>query len=154
MMLQPKRPLQFLQTLRLAAEARHRHRAHQARLPAAKRTPRTHALDALKRETARPPASNAIQQQERFDAFRHEFNAERPHEALAMKTPAGLYKSAPRAYQGLPEIEYPLHDRDILVTACGRICMHRKKIFRLNRARWSETRIEKKSTTPSGSSPS
>ena len=28
----------------------------------------------------------------------------------------------------LPEIDYPLHDRDVLVTACGRICMHRKKI--------------------------
>ena len=23
---------------------------------------------------------------------------------------------------------YPFHDRDILVTACGRICMHQKKI--------------------------
>jgi hypothetical protein len=23
---------------------------------------------------------------------------------------------------------YPLHDRDVLVTACGRICMHRKRI--------------------------
>ena len=31
-------------------------------------------------------------------------------------------------YQGLPELEYPFHDRDVLVTACGRICMHRKKI--------------------------
>lgn len=30
--------------------------------------------------------------------------------------------------RGLPEIDYPLHDRDALVTACGRICMHRKKI--------------------------
>jgi hypothetical protein len=28
----------------------------------------------------------------------------------------------------LPEIEYPFHDRDGLVTAYGRICMHRKKI--------------------------
>ena len=26
------------------------------------------------------------------------------------------------------DIAYPLHDRDILVTTCGRICMHRKKI--------------------------
>ncbi len=25
-------------------------------------------------------------------------------------------------------MEYPFHDRDILVTSCGRICMHRKKI--------------------------
>ena len=29
---------------------------------------------------------------------------------------------------GLAELQYPWHDRDILVTACGRICMHRKKI--------------------------
>ncbi|EAV44485.1 putative transposase protein [Roseibium aggregatum IAM 12614] len=33
-----------------------------------------------------------------------------------------------RPYQGLPELDYPFHDRDTLVTACGRICMHRKKI--------------------------
>ncbi|MGO4842634.1 IS481 family transposase, partial [Rhizobiaceae sp. 2RAB30] len=32
------------------------------------------------------------------------------------------------AYEGLPDLHYPFHDRDILVTACGRICMHRKKI--------------------------
>ena len=31
-------------------------------------------------------------------------------------------------YRGLPEVDYPLHDRDALVTVCGRICMHRKKI--------------------------
>ena len=31
-------------------------------------------------------------------------------------------------YDGLPDLAYPLHDRDILVTACGRICLHRKKI--------------------------
>src|SRR4029450_6713778 len=29
---------------------------------------------------------------------------------------------------GLPGLHYPLHDRQYLVTACGRICMHRKKI--------------------------
>ena len=27
-----------------------------------------------------------------------------------------------------PNSTYPFHDRDILVTACGRICLHRKKI--------------------------
>jgi hypothetical protein len=25
-------------------------------------------------------------------------------------------------------LDYPFHDRDVLVTACGRICMHKKKI--------------------------
>ncbi|MBW7848851.1 MAG: transposase [Bacteroidales bacterium] len=82
----------------------------------------------LKQETTRPPGLNPIQQQERFDAFRDEFNRERPHEALAMKCPADLYRPSSRPYDGLPEVEYPFHDRDALVTACGRICMHRKKI--------------------------
>jgi transposase InsO family protein len=82
----------------------------------------------LKTETTRPPGINSLQQQARFDAFRQEFNTERPHEALAMKCPAEIYSTANRRYDGLPEIAYPFHDRDILVTACGRICMHRKKI--------------------------
>jgi transposase InsO family protein len=82
----------------------------------------------LKQEATRPPGMNSLQQQARFDAFVHEFNAERPHEALAMKCPAELYAASTRRYDGLPELTYPFHDRDILVTACGRICMHRKKI--------------------------
>jgi hypothetical protein len=28
----------------------------------------------------------------------------------------------------LRDISYPLHDRDVVVSACGRICMHRKRI--------------------------
>lgn len=82
----------------------------------------------LKKEATRPPAMNSLQQQARFDAFVHEFNTERPHEAIAMKCPAEIYTPSSRPYQGLPELIYPFHDRDILVTACGRICLHRKKI--------------------------
>ena len=82
----------------------------------------------LKTETTRPPGMNAIQQQERFDAFIAQFNNERPHQALTMQTPASRYAASTRYYAGLPDVEYPLHDRDVLVTACGRICMHRKKI--------------------------
>jgi len=82
----------------------------------------------LKKETTRPPGMNILQQQARFDEFTHEFNTERPHEALEMKFPDEAYTVSTRAYQGLPELQYPFHDRDILVTACGRICMHRKKI--------------------------
>jgi transposase InsO family protein len=82
----------------------------------------------LKKEATRPPAMNGLQQQARFDAFLAEFNTERPHEALDMKTPAEVYRPSGRAYDGLPDVAYPYHDRDILVTACGRICMHRKKI--------------------------
>ena len=71
---------------------------------------------------------NTLQQQARFDDFVHEFNVERPHEAIAMKCPAELYTPSRRPYQGLPNLQYPFHDRDVLVTACGRICLHRKKI--------------------------
>ena len=82
----------------------------------------------LKKEATRPPGMNSLQQQARFDAFTAEFNAERPHEALAMQCPAEVYRPSLRPYAGLPDISYPLHDRDVLVTACGRICLHRKKI--------------------------
>jgi transposase InsO family protein len=82
----------------------------------------------LKKEATRPPGMNSLQQQARFDAFRQEFNTERPHEALDMRCPAEVYAASPRPYSGLPDITYPLHDRDVVVTACGRICMHRKKI--------------------------
>lgn len=82
----------------------------------------------LKKETTRPPGMNSLQQQAKFDDFIDEFNNERPHEALDMKCPADVYTKPERSYDGLPEVEYPLHDRDILVTSCGRICLHRKKI--------------------------
>ena len=82
----------------------------------------------LKKEATRPPGMNSLQQQARFDAFQDEFNTERPHEGLDMRTPAQVYQPSTRPYRGLPELTYPLHDRDVTVTACGRICMHRKKI--------------------------
>jgi hypothetical protein len=82
----------------------------------------------LKKEATRPPGMNSLQQQAKFDTFIQEFNFERPHEALGMKRPADLYGPSPKPYRGLSEITYPFHDRNILITACGRICMHRKKI--------------------------
>ena len=33
-----------------------------------------------------------------------------------------------RTYTGLPDIDYPLHDKTIVVTRCGRICLGKKKI--------------------------
>jgi transposase InsO family protein len=82
----------------------------------------------LKNETTHPAGANSLQQQSKFDAFREEFNNERPHQALDMKCPAEIYTSSPRPYRGLPELAYPFHDTTIQVTCCGRICLHRKKI--------------------------
>jgi transposase InsO family protein len=82
----------------------------------------------LKKETTRPAKANFLQQQAVFDDFVREFNDERPHEALSMKTPAEMYQLSPRPYHGFTPLEYPFHDRTVLVTTCGRVCLHRKKI--------------------------
>ena len=52
----------------------------------------------LKAETAAPPAAGLAQQQRRFDYFRHQFNQQRPHEALGQRTPAQHYAPSPRQY--------------------------------------------------------
>ena len=62
----------------------------------------------LKAETTRPAANSVRGQQRKFDAFRQEFNFERPHEALDMQTPASLYQSSAREMPNkLPPLEYP-----------------------------------------------
>jgi putative transposase len=64
----------------------------------------------LKQETTRPAKRNLFQQQERFDEFIENFNQKRPHEAIDMQCPATVYRPSSRRYEGLPELEYPLHD--------------------------------------------
>jgi putative transposase len=82
----------------------------------------------LKKEATKPPAKNLLQQQEKFDRFIEYYNDERPHQALNGRCPAQLYRPSTRPYKGLGELEYPLHDRTITVTQCGRICIGRRKI--------------------------
>jgi len=52
----------------------------------------------LKAATAQPPSANLRQQQQAFDTFREEYNQQRPHEALQMRTPAEVYQPSCRAY--------------------------------------------------------
>ncbi len=62
----------------------------------------------LKAETARPPAANLAQQQQRFDRFRRQFNHQRPHEALGQTTPDQHYSPSARRYPGkLEDPHYP-----------------------------------------------
>ena len=46
---------------------------------------------------------------------------------VAARTVMASIETFPMCY-GLPELHYPFHDKDVLVTQCGRICLHRKKI--------------------------
>ena len=82
----------------------------------------------LKKEATKPAADNFLQQQAKFDEFIGIYNNERPHEALEMKCPGDLYKPSLRPYGGLPNLQYPFHDRTITVTRCGRICMNNRKV--------------------------
>ncbi len=62
----------------------------------------------LAQETLAPPALSKRAQQRRFDAFKKEYNDERPHEALAMKPPAFAYAPSSRELPSkLPDPEYP-----------------------------------------------
>ncbi len=62
----------------------------------------------LKQETAAPPQATLRRQQERFDAFRQEYNHLRPHQALGQQPPAQLYACSPRLFpRRLPEPVYP-----------------------------------------------
>jgi transposase InsO family protein len=64
----------------------------------------------LKQDATIPPASSLRGQQQKFDAFREEFNQERPHEAIKMKRPAELYQSSDRRLPGKIETyDYPGH---------------------------------------------
>jgi putative transposase len=79
----------------------------------------------LKAEATRPPASGFIAQQRKFDHFRHEYNHERPHEALDMQTPASVYEPSPRAMPDkLLPLEYPDRYEVRLVSKNGGIRWH------------------------------
>lgn len=65
------------------------------------------------------------EQQRRFDAFRREWNHERPHEALGQRCPARIYETSWRPYPAVvrpPEYEPGVHVRTVypVGTVCWR----------------------------------
>jgi transposase InsO family protein len=74
----------------------------------------------LKRETARPPASNLRGQQRKFDLFLQRYNQERPHEGIGDQVPASLWEPSPRSYpERIAPPEYPGHMEVRRVSAAG-----------------------------------
>lgn len=64
----------------------------------------------LKKEATIPPEKNLRAQQERFNRFRKEYNNDRSHEALDMKTPSAIYRSSERKMpKKIRVYDYPLH---------------------------------------------
>jgi transposase InsO family protein len=84
----------------------------------------------LKAEACIPPEYSLTRQQARFDAFRHEFNHERPHQALGMKRPAQLYRPSPREFPSkVPTYDYPNHYLVRRVSRQGAIRVFCNQIF-------------------------
>jgi transposase InsO family protein len=86
----------------------------------------------LKQETTRPAQANGLAQQEVFDSFVDEFNTNRPHEALKMKTPASVYKPSPRQFLPVPTpLTYPTHDIEATVKHNGHAYFNplKKRLF-------------------------
>ena len=52
----------------------------------------------LKAETASPPKANRSAQRRAFESFLHDYNTERPHEALGQRPPTQLYIPSERSY--------------------------------------------------------
>lgn len=81
----------------------------------------------LKAEATKPPAQTARAQQRRFDHFRHEFNEERPHEALAGDTPASYYhRSGTRYPAPVQDPAYPAHFEVRYVSRNGGVRWHNR----------------------------
>ena len=84
----------------------------------------------LKAETTRPPALTRVGQQRKFERFRHTYNHERPHEALAQQPPARRWQPSTREYpRSLPPPEYPGHHLVRLVGPAGTIRLHGRQLF-------------------------
>jgi putative transposase len=109
----------------------------------------------LKAETTRPPGTNLRAQQQKFNHFRDEFNHERPHEALDMRTPAACDEPSPQAMpHKLPPLAYPdrfeVHD----VSANGGIRWNRQWVNVSTTCAGGYMSVSRKSMRASGMSPS
>lgn len=61
----------------------------------------------LKAEVQKTVLVDLAESQPALDAWRKEFNEERPDEAIGMQTPAKVYTPSPRKYEPFDELQYP-----------------------------------------------
>jgi putative transposase len=87
----------------------------------------------LKRQAIKPVRQTCTAQQRNFDAFRREYNDERPHESLGQTTPASHYTVSPRPYPvRLPQPEYPGHFRVKRITTGGTFRLGKRLVYLAN----------------------
>ncbi len=84
----------------------------------------------LKAETTRPPAASLAAQQQRFDAWRAEYNLVRPHQGIGLACPDSLYQASSRSYPSrLRQPQYPSHCEVRVVGHNGTIRFKQRRVF-------------------------
>jgi transposase InsO family protein len=85
----------------------------------------------LKQDTASPPKDTLALQIQAMNQFHDEYNFERPHEALDMKTPGSQYQASTRSWNGvLKTPEYDTQEMQVRkVCQNGCIWFHRKEHY-------------------------
>jgi putative transposase len=85
----------------------------------------------LKAAATKPASASFTLQQQRFDDFREEYNAHRPHSSLKGRKPPGeFYQRSSRIYlEKLPPLIYPERAMKRLVTTGGHIKWRNERIF-------------------------
>jgi len=85
---------------------------------------------ALKQEATIPPASSLKGQQRKFDAFREDFNQERPHEGIGMKRPGEIYQASERKMpKRIETFDYREHFLVRRVSRSGTIRVFHNQVF-------------------------
>lgn len=75
----------------------------------------------LKQDIANPPKESLALQLKAMTQFQEEYNYDRPHEALGMKTPASCYSKSPRTWNGQlksPEYNMSIEVRKVCQSGC------------------------------------
>ena len=84
----------------------------------------------LKAEATQPSRAHLGAQQRAFTRFQHEYNWDRPHQALAQEPPGRHYAASPRPYpRRLPEIVYSDQHEQRIVNQSGHIKWRGKSFF-------------------------
>lgn len=110
--------------LKLGIEVEHTRPGHPADNGSHERMHRT-----LKADTQQPAASDVREQQRRYDRWRKYFNHERPHEALAMRVPASIYRSSRRRTMKPKPGRYPVNWEVRVVKGKGEISWQCQRRF-------------------------
>lgn len=82
----------------------------------------------LAREIQSEPSATVVEETQRLEEWRKDFNFERPHEALGMKVPGEVYRPSERKLSAIGRYVYPLDFKRRYVDGDGRILLHGQRV--------------------------